>query len=280
MSEDPEAEPGRKPPMTVREAYELILSGYDGKPLPEGYALGRRKKRQLQDGSYPSFIRWTKEGQDPPPQLPKSREITPMLENEYEEMKTILNNRTVIWVAQELAMAQTHDLADDMAKKLSDQKNMVFNQFAEIKRKIDDLHEKGPTTPKSSNDLSSTLASINNTLNAINNKLSGFNVEPESDFNFPEAGLNVNAERVIRTYNELIKKDINIEQVGRVITADPHVMLYYAFVRSEWGYEDDIPDFIRDIIVSYFASLSPPVRLGFLIGGKEMVAKVVRRETP
>ena len=274
------------PPLTYKESRSYILT-----PLPEGFYFYQQKNRE-RDGKCPCVFQW--KGQDPPPlvgekRLAKSRSVVPLRDEEFEELKLLFDNRLVVSPLEKTLKSELDILLEN---RLKEQDKNFSDDLNETKKKILDKlekeikavreaisgrlfggkDEKGGETPASQGVLGTFLNSINKRLDRLERGLErgAIELKPENDF---ESSVDVDPEKLMKTYNSLLKKEIDIEQVGRVISADPHIMLYYAYAKSELDYDGDLPDFMRDTIVSYFGSLSPPVRLGFILGGSEIIVR-------
>jgi len=137
---------------------------------------------------------------------------------------------------------------EDVSRKVDDVRYTLAKHIAE--------HPATASSPAPSNNINEENA--NKPVNKLTTETPPEPVRSGSESNVPLA--------IQRALEEIKRTEVlQAEAIGTRIIMDPHVMMYYAYARSELdlprGYRID--DFIRDCVVNYFRHFG--VELGFIL---------------
>jgi len=231
-----------------------------GQWCPKGYWIESEGKR-TKDGRV--YVR-LRTDRPPSPQDPLTIRIGALTDEEYKALKEELK-RMGIWV--------------DPRKVIKTKEGQVVR--VEGKRRTPDIsqtkvptpRQKTPDTSQTSEGepteptdrmakLESRIEAIEGLLSVLIKTLSAGQAKPaEAEAKLPE----IDYEKLWKEFNKAITTvSMEIEAIGRRIVMNPHIMLYYAFARSQLDFGGTIDDFITMCIVNYFRHFG--VELTFLIG--------------
>ena len=137
--EEPE-ETGQHPALTYKEARSYILT-----PLPKGFYFHQQRNRE-EGGKCPCVFQW--KGQDPPPlDLPKSRSVVRLTDEEFQELKLLFDNRLVVSPLERTLRSELEVLLEN---KLKEQADNFSNDLKETENNILNKIKKITQAPKSS----------------------------------------------------------------------------------------------------------------------------------
>ena len=219
MGEEEEApeEPRVHPPLTYKEARQYILT-----PLPEGFYFYQQKNRERQ-GKCPCLFQW--KGQDPPPQgLPKSRSVVPLRDEEFEELKLLFENRTVVSPLERALRSELDTMLENRLKELAEDYSAGLKQTE--KRILD---------------------KVENEIKSLREIVSGLLFPSKEEGS--ESGETLGLESLGAPL------DVSFKGVSRYVPVNPLVAMYYALAtRGALGkpYKDTIEQFITDSVIEYF----------------------------